>query len=58
MNAKLKLEADQTIASWGVPGLSYRIAGKFAYVIHNGNETKCMKFNLIQLLNSVAVELA
>jgi hypothetical protein len=58
MNAKLKLEADQTIASWGVAGLSYRVSGKFAYVIYNGTETKCMKFNLISMLNSVAVELA
>ena len=48
--------ADQTISSWGVSGLSYRLAGKFAYVHHNGEEQKCMKFNLLSLLNTIAVE--
>lgn len=53
---KLKRLADQTIASWNVDGLSYRISGKFAFVQFLGQEHKCMKFNLLQLLNHIAVE--
>lgn len=53
---KLRLEADQTIASWGVDGLTYKIDGKFAVIDLNGNETKCRTFQLIQMLNSIAVE--
>ena len=52
----LETQANQTIASWGVEGLSYRIEGKFAYVVLNGIEQKCMKFNLLNILNSVAVD--
>tara|TARA_B100001287_G_C22670946_1_gene525251 strand:- start:1927 stop:2121 length:195 start_codon:yes stop_codon:yes gene_type:complete len=52
---ELKLQADQTIASWGVPGLSYKLDGKFAVVTFKGQEHKCMKFNLLHLLNSLAV---
>lgn len=53
---KLKLEADQTIASWGVSGLSYKISGKIATINFNGKETQCRTFQLIQMLNSIAVE--
>lgn len=52
----IETQANQTIASWGVDGLSYRIEGKFAFVVFNGTEQKCMKFNLINILNTVAVE--
>jgi hypothetical protein len=56
MTAKLRLEADQTIASWGVTGLSYKIKGKFATISHDGKDYQCRTFQLIQMLNSIAVE--
>lgn len=48
-------ECNATIHSWGMTGISFKVKGNHATVLHPGGEFKCMRWDLVQLLNELAI---
>lgn len=51
----LRREAEQTLASWGITGVSFKISGNKATFIHQGVSETCMVWDFIQKLNELAL---
>ena len=48
-------EAEQTLASWGLTGVSYKIRGNKVTFVHDGATRTVMVWDFISALNEIAV---
>lgn len=51
----LTQEAQQTLASWGITGVSFKITGNRATFVYAGISETCMVWDFIQRLNELAL---
>ena len=51
----LARECAAIIESWNMPAVRFRVKGNYATVTHPGGEFRCMRWDLTQRLNELAV---
>ena len=49
-------EAEQTLASWGLTGVSFKLRGNRVRYVVNGEAKEVMRWDFIQTLNELALE--
>lgn len=54
--ADLIKEAEQTLASWGLTGVSFKLQGNRVRYVVNGEARQCMRWDFINQLNELALE--
>jgi hypothetical protein len=52
----LAKEAEQTLASWGLTGVSFKLCGNRVRYVVNGEARQCMRWDFISELNELALE--
>ncbi len=54
--ADLIREAEQTIASWGLTGISFKLRGNRVHYMHKGESLQCMRWDWISRIQEIAIE--